>query len=126
MTAIMKSAPTPSDHEVLTGVVERVTYQNAENGFWSSPFRNHQGWITRHARYAIISPTRMPSRLRRIAVRFSLALIRLTHRFRLWISDRCFLGYLGRGFYRFRSGRHRLFQRYDSIPSNGLSDLCHG
>ncbi len=33
MTAIMKSAPTPSDREVLTGVVERVTYQNAENGF---------------------------------------------------------------------------------------------
>jgi len=29
----MKNPPTPSDHEVLTGVVERVTYQNAENGF---------------------------------------------------------------------------------------------
>src|SRR6266699_5422144 len=29
----MKSEPTPSDHEVLTGLVERVTYQNAENGF---------------------------------------------------------------------------------------------
>jgi exodeoxyribonuclease V alpha subunit len=25
--------PTPSDREVLTGLVERVTYQNAENGF---------------------------------------------------------------------------------------------
>src|SRR5262249_32039170 len=33
MTALMKSAPRPSDREVLTGVVERVTYQNAENGF---------------------------------------------------------------------------------------------
>jgi exodeoxyribonuclease V alpha subunit len=33
MTAIMKSAPTLSDREVLTGLVERVTYQNAENGF---------------------------------------------------------------------------------------------
>jgi exodeoxyribonuclease V alpha subunit len=33
MTAIMKSAPTPSDREVLTGVVERVTYRNTENGF---------------------------------------------------------------------------------------------
>ena len=33
MTAIMKSEPTPSDREVLTGLVERVTYQNAENGF---------------------------------------------------------------------------------------------
>src|SRR6266542_3843619 len=31
MTTIMKSEPTP--REVLTGVVERVTYQNAENGF---------------------------------------------------------------------------------------------
>src|SRR6266536_169468 len=27
---------------------------------------------------------------------------------------------------RFRSRRHRLFQRYDSIPSNGLSNLSHG
>ncbi len=33
MTTIMKSEPTPPDHEVLTGLVERVTYQNAENGF---------------------------------------------------------------------------------------------
>ncbi len=32
MTAIMKSEPTPSDREVLTGLVERVTYRNAENG----------------------------------------------------------------------------------------------
>jgi len=29
----MKNQPTPSDHEVLTGLVERATYQNAENGF---------------------------------------------------------------------------------------------
>src|SRR5947209_7351265 len=29
----MKSESTPSDREVLTGLVERVTYQNAENGF---------------------------------------------------------------------------------------------
>jgi exodeoxyribonuclease V alpha subunit len=29
----MKSEPTPSDREVLTGLIERVTYQNAENGF---------------------------------------------------------------------------------------------
>jgi hypothetical protein len=33
MTGIMKSEPTPSDRKVLTGLVERVTYQNAENGF---------------------------------------------------------------------------------------------
>jgi hypothetical protein len=25
--------PTPSDREVLTGVVERITYQNTQNGF---------------------------------------------------------------------------------------------
>jgi exodeoxyribonuclease V alpha subunit len=29
----MKSEPTPSDREVLAGLVERVTYQNAEYGF---------------------------------------------------------------------------------------------
>jgi len=29
----MKNQPSPTDHEVLTGLVERVTYQNAENGF---------------------------------------------------------------------------------------------
>jgi len=29
----MNSEPRPSDREVLTGLIERVTYQNAENGF---------------------------------------------------------------------------------------------
>ena len=29
----MKTQPHPSDREVLAGLVERVTYQNAENGF---------------------------------------------------------------------------------------------
>jgi len=33
MTTGTKSEPAPSDHEVLTGLAERVTYQNAENGF---------------------------------------------------------------------------------------------
>jgi len=33
MTTIMKSEPTPPDREVLTGLAERVTYQNTENGF---------------------------------------------------------------------------------------------
>ncbi len=33
METIVKSEPTQSDREVLTGLVERVTYQNAENGF---------------------------------------------------------------------------------------------
>ena len=30
---LMKTQPSPSDREVLAGLVERVTYQNAENGF---------------------------------------------------------------------------------------------
>ena len=29
----MKTEPNPSDREVLAGLVERVTYQNSENGF---------------------------------------------------------------------------------------------
>jgi len=29
----MKIEPKPSDREVLAGLVERVTYHNAENGF---------------------------------------------------------------------------------------------
>jgi hypothetical protein len=30
---VMRTDPQPSDGEVLAGLVERVTYQNAENGF---------------------------------------------------------------------------------------------
>src|SRR6266704_2898633 len=30
----MKNQPTPSDHEVLVGLIERITYQNAENRFY--------------------------------------------------------------------------------------------
>jgi hypothetical protein len=30
----VKTQPNPSDREVLAGLVERVTYQNAENGFF--------------------------------------------------------------------------------------------
>src|SRR5262249_26681032 len=33
MATTMKNVPRPADREVLTGLVERVTYQNAENGF---------------------------------------------------------------------------------------------
>ena len=33
MTTITKGEPMTSDREVLTGLVERVTYQNTENGF---------------------------------------------------------------------------------------------
>ena len=32
MMTILKSEPTPSDREVLAGLVERITYRNAENG----------------------------------------------------------------------------------------------
>src|SRR6266567_5542533 len=39
MTTIMMSEPTPPDREVLTGLVERITYQNVENGFASSGLR---------------------------------------------------------------------------------------
>ncbi len=31
--SIMKTKPQPSDREVLAGLIERVTYQNADNGF---------------------------------------------------------------------------------------------
>ena len=30
---VMKTEPQQSDREVLAGLVERVTYQNSENGF---------------------------------------------------------------------------------------------
>src|SRR5205807_5414773 len=33
VTGFMKIDPKPSDREVLAGLVERVTYQNAESGF---------------------------------------------------------------------------------------------
>ena len=33
IVTILNSEPRPPDREVLTGLVERVTYQNAENGF---------------------------------------------------------------------------------------------
>src|SRR5262249_3077306 len=33
MTGFMKIEPKPSDRESLAGLVERVTYQNAESGF---------------------------------------------------------------------------------------------
>ena len=33
MMTVMNREPRPADREVLTGLIERVTYQNAENGF---------------------------------------------------------------------------------------------
>lgn len=47
----MKIEPKPSDREVLAGLVERVTYQNAENGFcviWVK-LRCHRVTLVGHA-----------------------------------------------------------------------------
>jgi exodeoxyribonuclease V alpha subunit len=41
----MKTQPHPSDREVLEGLVERVTYQNAENGFCAATIAAGE-WIT--------------------------------------------------------------------------------
>jgi exodeoxyribonuclease V alpha subunit len=58
----MKSEPTPSDREVLTGLVERVTYQNAENGFCVLRIkaRGHRELVTLVGHAAAISEA-MPS-----------------------------------------------------------------
>ena len=44
----MKIEPKPSDREVLAGLVERVTYQNAENGFCvvRAKARGHRDVVT--------------------------------------------------------------------------------
>jgi len=54
----MKTQPTPpSDREVLAGLVERVTYQNAQNGFCviRVKARGHRDLITVVGHAAIIS-----------------------------------------------------------------------
>ena len=53
----MKSQPNPSDREVLAGLVERVTYQNAENGFCviRVKARSHRDLVTVVGHAAIIS-----------------------------------------------------------------------
>src|ERR1700736_4602821 len=54
----MKTQPTqPTDREVLAGLVERVTYQNAENGFCviRVKARGHRDLITVVGHAAIIS-----------------------------------------------------------------------
>ena len=45
---IMKTQPNPSDREVLAGLVERVTYHNAENGFCvlRAKARGHRDVVT--------------------------------------------------------------------------------
>jgi len=53
----MKTQPNPSDREVLAGLVERVTYQNAENGFCviRVKARSHRDLVTVVGHAAIIS-----------------------------------------------------------------------
>src|SRR5580658_5599546 len=55
--AIMKMEPQPSDREVLAGLVERVTYQNAENGFCviRVKARGHRDLVTVVGHAAVIS-----------------------------------------------------------------------
>ena len=64
----MKTEPTPSDREVLTGLVERVTYQNAENGFCvirvkARGRRNAQGpsWFHRRPKGSTCPDCREPA-----------------------------------------------------------------
>jgi hypothetical protein len=53
----MKTEPIPSDREVLAGLVERVTYQNADNGFCviRVKARGHRDLITVVGHAAVIS-----------------------------------------------------------------------
>jgi exodeoxyribonuclease V alpha subunit len=58
---IMKTQPQPSDREVLAGLVERVTYQNADNGFcviWVKA-RGHRDLVTVVGHAAVISAGRV-------------------------------------------------------------------
>jgi ATP-dependent exoDNAse (exonuclease V) alpha subunit len=54
---IMKTKPQPSDREVLAGLVERVTYQNADNGFCviRVKARGHRDLVTVVGHAAVIS-----------------------------------------------------------------------
>jgi exodeoxyribonuclease V alpha subunit len=54
---VMKVVPQPSDREVLAGLVERVTYQNAENGFCviRVKARGHRDLVTIVGHAAVIS-----------------------------------------------------------------------
>jgi exodeoxyribonuclease V alpha subunit len=54
---IMKTQPHPSDREVVAGLVERVTYQNAENGFCviRVKARSHRDLVTVVGHAAAIS-----------------------------------------------------------------------
>src|ERR1700682_2998080 len=54
---IMKMESQPSDREVLAGLVERVTYQNADNGFCviRVKARGHRDLVTADGHAAVIS-----------------------------------------------------------------------
>jgi exodeoxyribonuclease V alpha subunit len=54
---VMKTEPQPSDREVLAGLVEQVTYQNAENGFCviRVKARGHRDLVTVVGHAAVIS-----------------------------------------------------------------------
>jgi exodeoxyribonuclease V alpha subunit len=54
---IINTEPQPSDREVLAGLVERVTYQNAENGFCviRVKARGHRDLVTVVGHAAVIS-----------------------------------------------------------------------
>jgi exodeoxyribonuclease V alpha subunit len=53
----METEPKPSDRQVLTGLVERVTYQNARNGFCviRVKARGHRELVTVVSHAAVIS-----------------------------------------------------------------------
>jgi exodeoxyribonuclease V alpha subunit len=55
--SIMNMQPNPSDREVVAGLVERVTYQNVENGFCviRVKARSHRDLVTVVGHAAIIS-----------------------------------------------------------------------
>jgi exodeoxyribonuclease V alpha subunit len=57
LAGVMNSEPTPSDREVLAGSVERVTYQNSENGFCvlRVKARGHRDLVTLVGHAAAIS-----------------------------------------------------------------------
>ncbi len=57
----MKSAPEPSTQEVLAGLVERVTFHNAENGFCvlRAKARGHRDLVTVVGHAAIIVSLRL-------------------------------------------------------------------
>src|SRR5262249_24033307 len=101
-----------------------------------SPPPSHPDPKTRHARYAMISPTRIPSCPSVAASSFRLGLVvmitvlmalseLLPHWLGRWLGKGG--GWQSLGWWRhwLTRGRYRLCQRYYRVPSDGLSDLGH-